>query len=135
MGFIKWNARYSVKIAAVDEQHKKLISLINEMYDAMVVGKGRDVVGSVLKELVDYTQYHFSTEERLFREYAYPEYEQHKKSHDELTEKAIKLRDSFEQGNKMITIDVMLFLSDWLNIHILEEDHKYSDFLLARGVQ
>ena len=134
MGFIKWNNRYSVKIAEVDEQHKKLISLINEMYDAMVVGKGRDVVGPVLTELVEYTQYHFDTEERLFREYAYPELEKHKKIHDELTDKAKKLKESFDQGNKMITIDVMLFLSDWLNIHILEEDQKYSDFLIAKGV-
>ncbi len=134
MGFIKWNSNYSVKIAEVDEQHKKLINLVNEMYDAMSVGKGREVLGPVLKELVDYTAYHFATEERLFREYGYADYEKHKKIHDELAAKTKKLKETFDQGNKMITIDVMLFLSDWLNVHILEEDKKYSHFLNANGV-
>ncbi|HTF99682.1 MAG TPA: bacteriohemerythrin [Nitrospirota bacterium] len=134
MGFITWNDNYSVNISEVDEQHKRLIGLLNEMYDAMSVGKGRDVLGSVLKKLLDYTQYHFSTEERLFREHGYPESEAHKRKHNELTEKTKKLQESFDRGNKMITIDVMLFLSDWLNVHILDEDKRYSHFLNSKGV-
>jgi hemerythrin len=73
MELIKWKDVFSVKVSEVDNQHKKLIGLINQLYDAMRVGKGREVLGSVLTELVNYTIYHFSTEERLFREYGYPE--------------------------------------------------------------
>ncbi len=134
MGFIKWTSNYSVNIAEVDEQHKKLISLVNEMNDAMSVGKGRDVLGPVLTELVNYTVYHFTTEERLFQLYNYPDYEKHKKTHEDLTAKANKLQETFNAGNKTITIDVMLFLSDWLNVHILVEDMKYGTFLNSKGV-
>jgi hemerythrin len=134
MGFIKWNAGYSVKIAEIDEQHKKLIGLVNDMYDAMSVGKGRDILAQVLAEVIDYTEYHFNTEERLFEQYDYPERARHKNIHDELTTKARKLKETHDQGNQLITIDVMLFLSDWLNVHILEEDKKYSSFLNSKGV-
>ncbi len=134
MELIKWKDIFSVKVSEVDIQHKKLIGLINQLYDAMRIGKGREVLGSVLTELVHYTIYHFSTEERLFREYGYPEYDEHKQIHDDLTRKAKELKESFDRGNKMITIDVMLFLSNWLNVHILEVDKKYSEFLNSKGV-
>lgn len=134
MGFIKWNSNYSVNISEVDEQHKKLIGLVNDMYDAMSVGKGREVLGPVLTELVNYTVYHFATEERLFQQYGYPDYERHKKIHDDLTARTKKLKETFDTGNKTITIDVMLFLSDWLNVHILNEDKKYGPFLNSKGI-
>ncbi len=135
MAFIKWNDNYSVKVSEVDNQHKKLIGLVNQLYDAMRAGKGREALEPVLTELVNYTAYHFSTEEQLFRDHGYPDFEKHKKIHDDLTRKARDLKKTFDQGNKMITIDVMLFLSNWWNIHILEEDKKYSDFLNSKGVR
>jgi hemerythrin len=135
MGFIKWTNRYAVHIEEVDRQHKKLIDLINKLYDAMSVGKGKDVLGAVLTELVDYTTYHFNTEERLFRQSGYPEYETHKKEHDELAEKTRALRREFDKGNKKLSIDVMLFLSSWLNDHIMEKDKKYAPFLISKGVR
>jgi hemerythrin len=134
MGFIKWNSRYAVHIEEVDRQHQKLIELINTLYDAMSVGKGKDVLGQVLSELVEYTTYHFDTEDRLFREYGYPDHEQHKKEHEVLTAKTKTLKQAFDTGNKKLSIDVMLFLSSWLNDHILEEDKKYAPFLISKGV-
>jgi hemerythrin len=134
MGLIKWNDHYSVNIREVDEQHKKLISLINQMYDAMLVSKGKEVLGPVLTELVNYTVYHFNTEERLFQQYGYPEYDEHKRIHDDLTMKAKQLKTAFDQGNNLISIDVMMFLSNWLNTHILEEDKRYGPFLNNKGV-
>ena len=79
MGLIKWNSFYSVHIDELDEQHKELIHLINEMYDAMKNGKGTDALGSILSELVEYTKYHFDAEEKLFLQYGYPEREAHAK--------------------------------------------------------
>lgn len=134
MGFIKWNDQYSVGVRVVDEQHKKLINLVNQLFDAMQVGRGKDVLGPVLTELVNYTVYHFNTEERLFRENDYPDYGIHKQIHDDLTNKATQLKTAFDQGNNLISIEVMTFLSDWLNTHILEEDRKFGPFLNSKGV-
>jgi hemerythrin len=135
VGFIKWNSRYAVNIEDVDNQHQKLIDLINKLYDAMSVGKGKDVLGPVLTELVDYTTYHFNTEERLFQQNGYPEYAGHKMAHDELAAKTKALKKEFDTGNKKLSIDVMLFLSNWLNDHIMEEDKKYAPFLTSKGVR
>lgn len=135
MALINWNPHYSVGIVEIDNQHKKLIALINQLYAAMRRGNGRDILGPVLSELVDYTVYHFSAEERLFHWHGYPEYDEHKQMHDYLSEKAKQLNREFAEGSPAITRDVMLFLSNWLNVHILEVDRKYGPFLNAKGVR
>jgi hemerythrin-like metal-binding protein len=131
---ITWDDDYSVGIAEIDEQHKRLVGLVNDLHDAMSVGKGRTVLSTVLTELVEYTAYHFQTEERLFEQFDYPDRAEHKRLHDELTAKAVQLKKSHDEGNQMITIEVMVFLSDWLKVHILQEDKQYSAFLISRGV-
>jgi len=134
MGFIAWNDLYSVNVPEIDDQHKKLIALANQMYDAMRAGKGRDVLGPVLAELVDYTVYHFEAEERLLRQHGFPEHDEHKEMHDSLAGKAKQFRDDFTRGQESRAMDVMLFLSNWLNIHILEADKQYASFLREKGV-
>ena len=69
MPLIAWDQGFSVGVGSIDEQHKKLIGLLNDLHDAMRFGKGRDVLGKVLAELIDYTAYHFRTEEGLFAKY------------------------------------------------------------------
>jgi hemerythrin len=134
MALIKWKKEYSVKVAEIDEQHKKLISLINQLAEAMNVGKGRDVLNSVLAELVDYTEYHFEAEVELFRAHGYPGHERHARAHDELTAKARELKAAFDRGETKLSVEVMLFLSTWLNRHILEEDKQYGPYLTGRTV-
>jgi len=134
MGFIAWNDLYSVNVPQIDDQHKKLIALANQMYDAMRAGKGRDVLGTVLTELVDYTVYHFEAEERLLRQHGFPGHDEHKEMHDSLADKARQFRDDFRRGKESRAMDVMLFLSNWLNVHILEVDIQYASFLSDKGV-
>lgn len=80
MALITWNENYSVKVKQFDDQHKKLIDMINELHDAMKVGKGKDVMEKILAGLIQYTVTHFANEERLMKQHNYPDYEQHKKS-------------------------------------------------------
>ena len=126
---VEWDSFYSVQVEEIDEQHKKLIQLINKMYDAMRNGKGNDVLGAVLSELVEYTKYHFAAEENLLLEHSYPELEAHKKIHADLTARVKTYKDQFECGNDSSAMDIMLFLSNWLNVHILEVDKIYISYL------
>ncbi len=135
MDFIRWKDDYSVQVREIDEQHKKLISLINRLADAMKVGKGRDVLETVLTEMVDYTVYHFEMEEKLFQQHGYPDYEKHKQIHTAFASKAQELKSAFDAGNTKISVDVMLILSNWLNNHILEEDKRYGPYLNGKGVR
>lgn len=134
MPLITWNPTFAVGIAEVDEQHKKLIDIINRLFDAMKKGKGKFVLVPVVRELVDYTVYHFGTEESLFREYGYPEYEEHKREHDEFTQRAIDFLEDSHRGQRLITVDVLDYLTEWLRHHILEQDKKFGPFLRSKGV-
>lgn len=128
MSYLQWSDKYSLNVAEIDEQHKKLVNLVNAMYDAMHAGTGRDMIGTVIAEFVEYTDYHFKAEEQLLRRYGYPDYEEHKELHDALSRKAQNFKDAFDSGNAPSTIEVMLLLTNWLNMHILEEDRKYKPY-------
>jgi hemerythrin len=118
MPLFQWSQEMSVNVKEIDEQHKKLVDLINLLHDSMKSGKGKDVLSRVLNDLTDYTVYHFGTEEKLFQKYGYPEYLRHKKEHDDLTKQVVEIKTRYEAGQEMITIEVMSFLKDWLNNHI-----------------
>ena len=135
MAFMSWKEEFETNVWEVDTQHRKLLDLLNRLFDAMKVGKGKDVLGPILKELINYTVYHFGTEERLFQQHGYPGLEKHKKEHDDLTRKALELKSAFESGNQTITIEVLNFLRNWLNVHILQEDKKFGPFLNSKGVR
>jgi len=133
MGYLKWSERYSVHVEEIDKQHQKLINLINEMYDAMQAGKGKEIIDTVIDEFVDYTVYHFKTEERLLHQHGYPKYDAHKGMHDNIAKKARDLKETLQKGNKPSNIEVMLLLTNWLNTHILEEDKKYAPYLESKA--
>ena len=134
MPLLSWKDDYSVKIKEVDEQHKKLIGMINDLHEAMTQKKAKEVLGDVLKKLADYTVFHFSTEERLMRSNGYPEYEEHRDKHQKMTTKVLALQDELKQGKITLSMEVMDFLKNWLDKHILGTDKKYSPFLAGKGV-
>lgn len=134
MPLFNWNAQYSVNVKEIDEQHKKLVDIINELHDSMKVGKGKETLGTILNELVDYTIKHFSYEENLFSSKGYPESKDHKNVHAKLVNQVKALKSDFESGKAVMTMDVMNFLKDWLSEHIMGTDKKYSSFLNAQGI-
>jgi hemerythrin len=134
MALITWNASYSVKVRKFDDQHQKLVEMLNELHDAMKVGKGKEVMGKVLDKLIQYTATHFADEEKLMQQHSYPDYEQHKKEHNKLVLQVLDVQKQFHGGNAVITSAVMNFLKDWLQKHILGDDAKYGPFLNSKGV-
>ncbi len=121
------------KITQFDQQHQKLVGLINQLYEAMRVGKGRVELGIILDELVDYTRKHFSSEEALMLKHAYPQYTQHKASHDRLTQQVMDFKNQYKAGKIGLSVQMMNFLKEWLVNHILDEDKAYSNFFEAKG--
>lgn len=133
MGLIRWEDRYSVKISKFDQQHQQLVGLINQLYEAMKVGKGQVELGMILEELVDYTRKHFASEEDLMLKHAYPQYAEHKASHDRLTQQVIEFKNQYHAGKIGLSVQMMNFLKEWLVNHILDEDKAYSTFFEAKG--
>lgn len=134
MALISWSDEFSIHIKEIDDQHRQLLELLNVLFEAMKQGKGRDILGDILNKLVDYTAYHFSTEERLFKQYGYPDAEQHKNEHDAFIVQVLTFQESYNKGHSLVTKEVLLFLTDWLKGHILQVDKKFGPFLIGKGI-
>ncbi len=132
--FIQWSDIFSVNIKGIDEQHRELFRLINGLYDAWKANKTRDTIGKLFDGLINYTATHFKTEEDYFQQYGYPETAPHIEAHKALVKQAVELKDKFDRGELNINIEVMNFLKNWLNNHILRTDKRYSSFLNSKGV-
>jgi hemerythrin-like metal-binding protein len=126
MPLIVWNDHYSVKIDKIDQQHQKLISLLNTLHEAMLSGKGKEKLELILKELVEYTEYHFKTEEEIFVQYSYKDKVAHIKEHNILREKVLNYYNKMKTGEIVVSHDILKLLKEWLNNHILSVDKKYS---------
>ena len=124
-----WGPKLILGIDKIDEQHKELVSLINQLHKSMKLKKGRQKSGEILKGLADYTVYHFGFEEELFEKYDYPETAEHIKIHKDLVTQVVDFKIQFEEGRATLTMDLMNFLTDWLKNHTLNTDKKYVPFL------
>lgn len=135
MALIKWDNTLSVNVQEIDKQHQRLIELINQLHELMKSGQGKDAMGPVLEDLVDYTKTHFSFEEKLFQKFNYEHSKEHILEHKKLVEKVLAFEKDFESGKSSISIDLMNFLRDWLTTHIKGTDKKYSECFNKNGMK
>ncbi|WP_066505399.1 bacteriohemerythrin [Abyssisolibacter fermentans] len=129
----EWKEEYSVQIKDIDNQHKKLLSIGEELF-YIVSGKSDidhyDEIISILKELEEYTIYHFGYEEALMQKYNYDEFLGHKEEHNKFINKIKGITtDSVDEAQVTISMDIIMFIADWIEHHILKSDHKYKELL------
>jgi hemerythrin-like metal-binding protein len=135
MALFEWTEEYSVSVKRFDGEHKKLFSLLNELNEAMAKGQGRLVVSNVLQQLLTYTREHFAAEETAMRAVAFVGLASHMAEHRALTQKVEKFSADYSKGDTSITIDVLYFLRDWLENHILATDRQYREALMPAGIR
>jgi hemerythrin-like metal-binding protein len=133
---IEWTEELSVGIESIDEQHKKLVNMINALNDAMLTNSSHELLGKIFAGLAAYTQKHFAYEENMFAEYGYTDSEEHKRQHNELIAQVVELKEQFiENPQGTMSGDLMLFLKRWLTNHIMRTDKEYAEFLISKGVK
>lgn len=132
---ITWSEDLSVGITSIDEQHKKLVNMINALNDAMTKGQARDVLKKIFDGLLVYADKHFGYEEKLFATHAYASEAAHRKEHDALRARVTDLKKRMDEGDYMLGAEVMAFLKQWLTSHILKSDKAYTSFLQGKGVR
>jgi hemerythrin-like metal-binding protein len=135
MAFLDFSDKLSVNVPTIDNQHKKLIGIINDLHAGMAAGKGKVVLDDILTRLIEYVDVHFSTEEKLMAQYNYPDAKSHETQHINLTTQVGQLYAKVKEGKLSVTIETMEFLKEWLNNHILETDKKLGKFLSTKGVK
>lgn len=132
--FMKWLDKFSVNIREIDEQHKRLVEMINKLYAGMTSGEGSVAIGKTLSEMMEYAATHFATEEKYMIKYAYPEYARHKALHVAFVAKAEALRDQHKRDPKVLSTETGEFLRNWLREHILGVDSQYGPYLNEKGL-
>jgi hemerythrin-like metal-binding protein len=134
MALLTWNPDMSVGVRVLDEDHKKLIAMINELHASMLQGHSHEVVGGVLRRLANYTVEHFQREEKLFAQTGYPAAAGHKREHEKLKAQVMVEIQKFQAGSASIGMETLTFLRDWLKHHIQESDKAYGPHLNSHGV-
>lgn len=132
MAFITWDDTLDVGVAAFNEDHRRLVGMVNELHAGIVSGLGISQMTYILDGLVDYTRTHFRREEELMAKLAYPDLKAHRREHYDLMVQVADFQARLREGKASFTIELMSFLRDWLVTHIKGTDMSYRDFFLAR---
>lgn len=126
---VPWDANYSVNIPVVDEHHRYLFELINQLHLAIKSRENIAQIGRALKALEQYTRVHFSEEERMMENLHYDDLEAHKKQHQAFIAQLEKFWGLLKLNPLMLGNDMPQFFNDWLLNHILVTDRKMSQEL------
>lgn len=135
MSLIQWDPSFSVNVEILDEQHKLLVQLINDLYKAKNNGHQQAELEKIIERLSSYAAFHFAREEHYFDLFDYPQTEAHEKQHLDFEKKIKNFETDFKAGRQSLSNKVIQFLCDWLISHIKVSDKKYVSFLNERGVK
>jgi len=132
--YIQWDDSLLVGIKEIDDQHKKFIGLVNQAYEAITTARGQTEIGNILRELANYAEIHFSTEDKYFDKFQYAGAAEHKMLHDEIRHKIAGLRQPAEGRKIDFDVKFVYFLDSWLRDHLANVDQKYVEFFHQHGM-
>ena len=122
MNIFTWEETNRTGIEKIDNQHKHLVSLLNEVYAIAATNGDRNRISGILTELQDYTIYHFTEEEDIMRFYKYPFLDDHAALHSSLARELANHIEAFSENPEGELVPLLGFLVDWLLEHITETD-------------
>jgi hemerythrin len=128
---IEWNDSYLLGIPEIDNQHKKLLAVANDLYDAASgsIESYTLKMSKVLKALTDYTLYHFGEEERFMTKYGYQAVPVHKKEHDLFVDEVNRQIKKLGNGSRNDALSFYSFVAGWVLTHIAEADRQWAAFV------
>jgi len=126
-GTMKWSRDFECGIKIIDEQHKGLFDMIDEILNH---ASGNDeeeqaYFARIVDKTVDYTQVHLTTEARIMEKARLPGYEEHKKAHEAFTSTLVENILAFQTDKKIDLKEFGGYLKDWLLNHIAVSDKEY----------
>jgi hemerythrin len=135
MASIIWTNEYSVNVSEFDKQHQMLFSYINNLVEAMQNRQSDQILSNLIDDLFNYTQTHFSTEEKLLEQHNFPKLAEHKEKHKEFILEVEKFKTELNNKKLGISIEIASFLKKWITNHIQVVDKEYAAFLNEKGVK
>lgn len=126
MPLFAWKSEYSVQVELLDQHHKKLFSLLNQLYENTMHSKKVGSVSAIINELQEYAEYHFLAEEQYMQSKAFPGTAGHISMHRDFSRRIENLNFQCRADDLEVTRELIVVLGKWLLQHVLEEDRKYS---------
>lgn len=129
--FVRWNNSYLIGIEIIDDQHKVLVELTNELYRAcMHGGQELDIIfKDTMSRMVDYVKFHFGFEQNMLLRVKYPKYAEHKAEHDGLIKTVLEATKSYGDNKRFVPNNFVRFLRDWIISHIGHIDKVYAAYI------
>lgn len=131
MEYFKWSEDLSVNDAQVDHDHQTLIGMVNELHQAVHLGKDYLDLSAILEKLAHYTKEHFQREETVMLSIQYDQYKNHKEQHKKLIERVTDLQRELSRNRQQIASETAELLRFWLTSHILLSDKRLAEFVRA----
>ena len=129
-----WNDSYSAGLAELDDDHRRLLDVVGKMEQAVEAGRGEEVMGEVLRDILHHTEDHFPHEERLMAEHKFPGLGEHQEMHRAGLEEIKKMVEQHKNNDPELTpAKLTHFLSFWFGTHFLTEDSKFKRHLFEIG--
>lgn len=127
----EWNEIYELGIQEIDLQHKKLISISNELYDIATKGDVnlKITMSKILKNLTDYTVYHFTSEEEFMKKYGYQGAPMHKIAHDNFVAEVTQQIKNLSEGSQEDVLIFYDYIANWILAHIAKADKIWAAFV------
>lgn len=134
--FLSWTTKMSVGVEVLDNDHKRLIEMINDLHDGIGAGHGTERLGKILTGLVEYTHSHLAREEALLQRSGYPDLVAHQKAHQQLIERIGQIQQRYNRGDfEALSLNAMDCLKDWMTVHVMDADKKYQEHLNLFGIR
>ncbi|MDD2541173.1 MAG: bacteriohemerythrin [Desulfuromonadaceae bacterium] len=129
MGVVAWEERYSVGNERLDQQHQKIVGMINLLGEAMDAGTERPALMKILSDLAGYTKTHFAEEILMMEQCGYPKLDEHRTQHALLNRQLAEFYRNFYTISRPQSTEVIAFLLNWLYEHILQQDKQYAPYI------
>ena len=129
MTIIKWRDSYETGVAEMDNEHREIIEIINQLYEMLREKKSYSELENIYNRLLDYTKNHFAHEENLMEEAKYPGLERQRKAHAMFIAELEKMEKDLLSAEESVAPVVYKFLREWLLKHIVEVDKEYGPSL------
>ena len=134
MEYVRWDKALELGIPEIDAQHKKLVDLTNELYNAVSKGSDAAALQKILQGLAEYAAEHFATEEKYFDQFGYSDAHAHRKQHEAFVSKVADFYKEFDEGDPKLPMEMMVFLRQWLVKHIQRSDSQYVPLFEENGL-
>lgn len=129
MSLIDWDRTLVLEVPQMDEHHEKLVGILNRCYRAVMLNDPTRELQLIVGELCDYTHYHFDAEEKLMADLGYPQSADHIQAHRKFIASTDDFRKKLEAGESFVGIEVLMFLKEWLVVHIQKSDRSLAEFI------